>query len=209
MRTPWRLVLIAWPVLSVLYALILVGNAEWPWRQGAIVGGTTIGVALLLGIPAWHLTGSVHIPDFTLASRSSSSTWSRRWPIQPLWLFIDLTATAVLLPHHLHQRKLMTMGWESMLGVWLYGVIAGVSYTVRGRHATALARQEAEATEARAVPRPNSKPWARLNPHFLFNALHSLGGWPGSTSHASTRRWMTSATCCARPSGPAARRLSR
>ena len=93
-----------------------------------------------------------------------------------LWLVIDLTVTAVLLPHELHVRKVTAMGWESILGVWLYGVIAGVSYTARGHHAAQLVRQASEAAEARAVKAELDALRARLNPHFLFNALHSLGG---------------------------------
>ena len=175
MPTPWRLLLIAWPVLSVLYTLILVGNAEWPWPQGAIVGVSTIGVALLLGLPVWHLTGRLPVPDrvepaFVLIHLGASLRYS------VLWLVIDLTVTAVLLPHELHLRKVTAMGWESILGVWLYGVIAGVSYTARGHHAAQLVRQASEAAEARAVKAELDALRARLNPHFLFNALHSLGG---------------------------------
>jgi len=175
MRTPWRLLLIAWPVLAVLYTLILVGNAEWPWPQGAILGGLTIGVALLLGVPVWHLTSRVQIPDgfragFILVHLAAAAVFSL------LWLVVDQGVAAVLLPHHLHQRKIAAMGWETILGVWMYGVIAGVSYVARGRHAATLVRQASEAAESRAVHAELDALRARLNPHFLFNALHSLGG---------------------------------
>ena len=60
------------------------------------------------------------------------------------------------------------------MGVWLYGVFAGVSYAVQTRNRlhekeTLAARAEELAAAARldAVR-------ARLNPHFLFNALHTL-----------------------------------
>jgi two-component system LytT family sensor kinase len=175
MRTPWRLLVIAWPVLSVLYTLILVGNAEWPWLQGAILGGLTIGVALLLGVPVWHLTERVPIPDrvrpgFVLIHLGAAVLFSL------LWLAIDMSLAAVFLPHQLHLRKIASMGWETILGVWVYGVIAAASYTARARHAAALVRQASEVAESRAVRAELDALRARLNPHFLFNALHSLGG---------------------------------
>lgn len=175
MRTPWRLLGIAWPVLSVLYTLILVGNAEWPWLPGAILGGITIGVALLLGVPVWHLTGRVPFPDrtrpgFVLIHLGAAVLFSL------LWLAIDMSLAAVLLPHELHLRKIASMGWETILGVWMYGIMAAASYAARARHATALVRQASEAAESRAISAELDALRARLNPHFLFNALHSLGG---------------------------------
>lgn len=63
---------------------------------------------------------------------------------------------------------------QSSIGIWLYGLFAGSAYAVQTRSRlhekeTLAARAEALATEARldAVR-------ARLNPHFLFNALHTL-----------------------------------
>ncbi len=54
-----------------------------------------------------------------------------------------------------------------MVGVWLYVMIAGVSYTI---HSTERAAK-AEATAARAQL---SALRSQLNPHFLFNALHTV-----------------------------------
>ena len=63
---------------------------------------------------------------------------------------------------------------ECSLGIWLYGMFAGVSYAVQTRDRlhdkeTMAARAEALATAARLDALR-----ARLNPHFLFNALHTL-----------------------------------
>lgn len=54
-----------------------------------------------------------------------------------------------------------------MVGVWLYVMIAGVSYTI---HSTERAAR-AEATAAHAQL---SALRSQLNPHFLFNALHTV-----------------------------------
>jgi two-component system, LytTR family, sensor kinase len=175
MRTPWSSLARAWPLLSVLYTLILVGNAEWPWLQGAVIGSLTIGVALLLGAPIWHLTGRLPLPErvgprFLAVHLAAAAIFS------VLWLTIDLSAASVLLPHELHRRKIANMGWEILLGAWLYGMLAGAAYAIRARRTAALVQQSAELSEARAVRAELDALRARLNPHFLFNALHSLGG---------------------------------
>ena len=77
------------------------------------------------------------------------------------------------------------------MGVWLYGLFAGVSYAVQTRSRlhekeTLAARAEALAAAARldAIR-------ARLNPHFLFNALHTLSALvkfrPGAAENAIER----------------------
>jgi signal transduction histidine kinase len=165
----------AWSLLSVLYALVLVVNGGWPLVPAGLVGALTISVALLLGVPVWHLTARLTIPDtvrprFLLGHLAAAAAFSMAW------LAIDMTAAAVLLPHDLHLRKLATMQWEMLLGVWVYGMIAGAAYTIRARRAAAVHRERSELAQARAVRAELDALRARLNPHFLFNALHALGG---------------------------------
>jgi sensor histidine kinase YesM len=73
-------------------------------------------------------------------------------------------------------------GWQLFSGLWLYGVLAGIFHTVRAERqageereaadrANAL-RDRAEALRTQAELRALR---ARLNPHFLFNTLHSVG----------------------------------
>jgi LytS/YehU family sensor histidine kinase len=54
-----------------------------------------------------------------------------------------------------------------MLGVWLYVMVAGVSYTTFATER--VARAEANAARAQL-----SALRSQLNPHFLFNALHAV-----------------------------------
>src|SRR5262249_34354863 len=63
---------------------------------------------------------------------------------------------------------------QALLGVWLYAVLAAISHAAQTRNRphekeTLAARAEALAASARLEALR-----ARLNPHFLFNALHTL-----------------------------------
>jgi LytS/YehU family sensor histidine kinase len=81
----------------------------------------------------------------------------------------------------LHLGKAVPSFWtwsvisrQGTIGIWLYGLFAGVSYAVQTRDRLRekemlAAHAEALATEARLDALR-----ARLNPHFLFNALHTL-----------------------------------
>ena len=54
-----------------------------------------------------------------------------------------------------------------ILGVWLYVMVAGVSYT-------AIATERAARAEANAARSQLAALRSQLNPHFLFNALHTV-----------------------------------
>jgi two-component system LytT family sensor kinase len=66
------------------------------------------------------------------------------------------------------------LGWQFLMGLWLYGVIAGISYAIqtqRRAHANELRALRAEAS-LNAVRLDALR--SRLHPHFLFNALHTV-----------------------------------
>jgi sensor histidine kinase YesM len=72
-------------------------------------------------------------------------------------------------------RSSPTLGWNLMMGAWLYVLVTGVSYAVRAQRragaeaaASADAKLLAERAQLTALR-------AQVNPHFLFNALHSVG----------------------------------
>ena len=67
------------------------------------------------------------------------------------------------------------LGWQLLQGLGLYGVIAGLTYALDlRRHAEEQGKRAVEA-EAQAAAARLEAIRARLHPHFLFNALHSLG----------------------------------
>src|SRR5438067_851540 len=63
--------------------------------------------------------------------------------------------------------SLPVLSRQLLIGIWLYTIFAGISYAIQTR--ISLHEKETLAARARldAVR-------ARLNPHFLFNALHTL-----------------------------------
>ena len=60
------------------------------------------------------------------------------------------------------------------MGLWLYGLFAGVSYAVQTRNRLHEKESLAARAEALAAAARLDAVRARLNPHFLFNALHTL-----------------------------------
>jgi len=64
--------------------------------------------------------------------------------------------------------------WQLLTGVWLYGLFAGVSYAVQTRKRLHEKETLAMRAEALAAAARLDAVRARLNPHFLFNALHTL-----------------------------------
>jgi LytS/YehU family sensor histidine kinase len=151
-----------------------------------------MGTASLLGIAAWHVCQRWPWPlqldlKFYLLHIFFASLYSILWTLSTLVL--DSLRRGTNLVWDFWRSPFL--GWQLLMGVWLYGLFAGVSYAVQTRNRlhekeSLAARAEALAAEARldAIR-------SRLNPHFLFNALHTLSAlvkFQSTTAEAAIER---------------------
>jgi Histidine kinase len=67
------------------------------------------------------------------------------------------------------------MFWQFLMGIWLYGLVAGVAYGIQTRRRANESERRALRAESALVGARLDALRSRLNPHFLFNALHTVG----------------------------------
>ena len=168
-------VLAAWLPFFVTWVLFAMLYAHYPLRAALLTSLIAMGSASMLGIGVWHVCQRrpwPFLPDlkFYLLQVFFAAVYSIIWNLSVYSLESIRRGTNPL--QDLLRSPLL--GWQLLTGVWLYGLFAGVSYAVQTRNQlqekeTLAARAEVLATAARldAIR-------ARLNPHFLFNALHTL-----------------------------------
>jgi hypothetical protein len=168
-------VLAAWLPFFVIWVLFAMLYAHYPLRAALLVSLIAMGSASMLGIAVWHVCQKRPWPfrldlKFYLLQVFSAAVYSIVWNLSVYSLESIRRGTNPL--QDLLRSALL--GWQLLMGIWLYGLFAGVSYAVQTRNRlqekeTLAARAEALATAARldAIR-------TRLNPHFLFNALHTL-----------------------------------
>src|SRR5690348_4039836 len=167
----WIRVIGLWAPFWTLWAVFSLVYPGETLTSAAVGATVAIGAAGLLGLGAWWFTGIYHWPPpeklgfkFYGIQLAMGSAFSLAW-------LVALVGTDALRQHKdltvvVHDWS-RVLGWYFVLGTAIYGLVTGMSYTVRthGR----LQVQERLAAEARLATLRN-----QLNPHFLFNALHSL-----------------------------------
>jgi len=171
----YAIVFAAWLPFFAIWVLYAMSYAHFRLASALATSMISMGSASLLGIGVWYVCQRWPWPlrlslKFYLLQISFASLYTILWAI----------SINVLESMRRGSRPLQDfwrspfLPWQLLTGVWLYGLFAGVSYAVQTRNRlhekeTLAVRAEALATAARldAVR-------ARLNPHFLFNALHTL-----------------------------------
>ena len=132
-------------------------------------------VAGVMGVGVWRLTGAVHwrsgfasffaIHGVALGCYSIVYTLSA---VLPDVVKGDLGAAA----RGMWNSPVLV--WSLLMGSWLYVIVAGISYAIRSERERV--REAAAAADARVLANQAqlSALRAQLNPHFLFNALHTV-----------------------------------
>lgn len=172
----WIAYVIAWLAAALFWSLAAASSAGRSPLEALPYGLLAMGSAALMGLGVWRLTDRVQwdwrAPSFyathALALLIYTPVYATSWMWPDLAKHSFDTALATL-------RGSPVLTWNLLMGSWLYLLVAGLSYAVRAHRR--IRSEEAAAAEARLLAQQAQLAAlrARINPHFLFNALHSVG----------------------------------
>ena len=165
----WLQIIIGWLPVWALYTLMV--SPLNPIHGGTPVmyafhnGLLAVGIAALLGLGVYRLTQRIPWPH----------------PFRAGFLGLHLLAATVYslaclglkggIDLLMHGQAMIAMQFfflpTFVLGIWLYVMVAGVSYATQATERAALAEASAARSQLTALR-------GQLNPHFLFNALHTV-----------------------------------
>jgi signal transduction histidine kinase len=162
----------------VLFYLTYAGETQ-TLAKGLSYGLVAIGSAAILGVAVWRFCARNPWPlsvrgSFYAKHLAAASTYAIAWILAMYWgdAALDGKRVLELLTQGVKSR---VIGWQFLMGVWLYGLVAGVSYGIQTRQRANESENRALKAEAALVGARLEALRSRLNPHFLFNALHTVG----------------------------------
>jgi hypothetical protein len=163
----WLQLVIGWLPVWALYALLMLSMHGTPLVLAAFVSFRAVACAALLGLLAQRAFERLPWPHpFRLSFAGLHVIGALLFASAWLVLTTLVESALDLFAHGLAVRVPFIVPFL-ILGIWLYVMVAGISYA---QHASARAAR-AEALAARAQLAALR---GQLNPHFLFNALHTV-----------------------------------
>jgi LytS/YehU family sensor histidine kinase len=171
----WTAYTVAWLAAAGLWSLASATSASMSPLQTLPYGLLVMGVAAVGGVMVWHLT-------HTLSWRSHPFVFFSRHAIA-LTLYAFAYVVAIVIPDLIRGDVAAAVEgtwqspvllWNVLMGCWLYLIVAGLSYAIRSERARE--EEAAAAADARLLAQQAQLTAlrAQLNPHFLFNALHTV-----------------------------------
>jgi len=178
MRRFWFLYAAGWLPIVFFYAVATQGNAvfegELQILPALLDAAWSLGIAPLLLALVWPLTGWLDdrrsTPLFAVVVHTVGA-------VMFAIMWHALTFAIATIVYSLDDARRSAQNWymwRAMWGLMMYAVVAGVFHAVRAveaarRQAVATAQAETLLMRSELVALRN-----KLNPHFLFNTLHSI-----------------------------------
>jgi two-component system sensor histidine kinase AlgZ len=178
-----------WTAVGVLLAVLLVAQTGFGWKQAALVALPLALLYAFVCLSAWYVsrgmplaaTGAVRIIATALSASAISSA---------MWLFAARTWVDWLARRGLVPALGGTSGlyaFFSGFGLLLYLLSLAISYLIAVLEHTRAAERRALQVQVLAREAELRMLRAQIDPHFLFNSLHSISALTGSDP-ASARR---------------------
>jgi Histidine kinase len=167
-------VLAVWLPFFGIWLFVAMSYAGAPFRVVLVGSLISIGSAGLLGIPVWYACRRWPLPlSFKLTFYAQQICFA-------IFYGLCWTAATLGLEYLRHGSAFLVLSSKPglirqfLFGMWFYAVVAGIAHAVLTRDR--LNEKEAIAAHAEALASAARLDAirARLNPHFLFNALHTL-----------------------------------
>lgn len=172
----WIAYVVAWLAAALFWSLAAASSAGRSPLEAFPYGLLAMGSAALMGVAVWRLTNPVawdwRAPSFYASHAAALVIYSVVYASSFVWPDLIRGEVAAGLAA---LRASPVLIWNLLMGSWLYLLVAGASYAVRAHRR--IRAQDAAAAEARLLAQQAQLAAlrAQLNPHFLFNALHSVG----------------------------------
>lgn len=182
---PLGWIALAWTAFFVLWLLFILGYAEG-----------NVGVALRSSAIATLLAASASPLIWRLSGR-------RPWPstMQPAFVGVHFGLAILFSVYWTVMNPILEMlamgespaqidwfvpvtGWRVLGGVWLYAIIAGLSYAIRNNARLRIEERRAAAAETEAARARLEALRSQIQPHFLLNALHGISSLVGHDDEA-------------------------
>ena len=181
----------AWLPLGLFYSVLMSRTRPMSVANALVQGTTYVAPVALLGVAIWWLSGVVEWPPRNVA-RFVAIHVAGMVSFALIWLGVEISLIASSTGYRLAwEITRQFAGFQALDGMFFYGLIAAGSYAIR--IASRLREQEARAARAEALRMRAELAALRgqLNPHFLFNTLHTLTALvrrdPDTAEHALER----------------------
>jgi hypothetical protein len=174
-RWTWAGLVAIWATGVLFWTLAAARGFGEPALHALPFGIAQMGVAAIMGAGVWYLTGvlpwqSRRLP-FVVIHAAAIVVFAVGYAAAQGLAFFGERSLADCLRFALNSPY---TGWNLLMGTWLYLAIAGVSYGRRAEFSRRAGERARAAAEILARDAQLAALNAQLQPHFLFNALHTV-----------------------------------